>query len=115
MAERPATARSPASDGEKRRAQRLGTNYQMALILQNEGRRLSYKVRTVDISQLGLRIRLVGSLISGQTVDVVPAEGSWNSYPCRVVWSRAVGSEFFNDAGLEFKTPWTAAKSRSGA
>jgi hypothetical protein len=113
---RPATTSTPPAYTDNRRSERVSVNSRMMLILQSDARRSSHKVRTVDISKFGIRIRLGGALVPGQTVDLVPAEaeGSWNTYPCRVVWS-SHGTELFSDAGLEFKTPWMTVKPAAGA
>jgi PilZ domain-containing protein len=95
-----------------RRTERVPVNLQMTLLLYSHGKKTSHTVWAVDMSLLGVRVRSGGALVPGQTVDLVPrSDGSWNVYPCRVVWSSPPGPELFNEAGLEFKTPWTAAKS----
>jgi PilZ domain-containing protein len=96
---------------EKRRSPRARTNVQVTLIVQtHDGRKIGQTVSTIDISPLGVRVRSNGTLMPGHTVELIPAEGSWNSFPCRVVWTSPPGPELFSDSGLEYKTPWTAAK-----
>jgi len=113
---RSATTPTPPACTDNRRSERVAVNSRMMLILHSDARRSSHEDRNVDMSKFGVRIRLGGALVPGQTVDLVPgeAEGSWNTYPCRVVWS-SHGPELFSDAGLEFKTPWTAVKPVAGA
>ncbi len=111
-----ATTPTPASSVENRRSKRVAVNFRMMLIVQSDAKRSSHKAQTVDMSRFGVRVRLDGALVPWQTVDLVPAEaeGSWNTYPCRVVWS-GHGPELFSEAGIEFKTPWTAVKPVAGA
>jgi hypothetical protein len=83
----------------------------MTLVLELEGKKVRYKGRLVDVSTLGVRVRSGGTLAAGQSVEVILTEGSWNVYPCRVGWVSATAPEQpMSEAGLEYKTPWTAVK-----
>ena len=60
---------------------------------------------TVDVSELGARIKAGVSLTPGQIVEVVPVNGS-DPVPARVVWVGATASEMEGQAGLEFLNPF---------
>ena len=57
---------------------------------------------TLDISELGVRLRLRGHVVPGQIVNLF-----FNSHPeqCRVVWTSPVGNGEILNAGLEFTRP----------
>ena len=57
---------------------------------------------TIDISELGFRLRLRGQVVPGQIVNVF-----LNSHPeqCRVVWTSPAGVTNQLIAGLEFIRP----------
>lgn len=57
---------------------------------------------TLDISELGVRLRLRGRVVPGQIVDLF-----LNSHAeqCRVVWTSPVGNGEILNAGLEFTRP----------
>lgn len=57
---------------------------------------------TIDISELGVRLRLRGHIVPGQIVNVF-----LNSHPeqCRVVWTSPAGGTNQLIAGLEFIRP----------
>ncbi len=96
---------------EKRRSPRARTNVQVTLIVQShDGRKIGQTVSTLDMSPFGVRVRSNGTLMPGHTVELIPTEGSWNSFPCRVVWTSPPGPELFSESGLEYKTPWTVAR-----
>ena len=96
---------------EKRRSPRAPTNVQVTLIVQShDGRKIGQIVWTLDMSPFGVRVRSNGTLMPGHTVELIPTQGSWNSFPCRVVWTSPPGPELFSESGLEYKTPWTAAE-----
>jgi PilZ domain-containing protein len=101
---------SDARLAEARRSQRLPSKMSMTLVLELEGKKVRYKGRLVDVSTLGVRVRSGGALAAGQSVELILTEGSWNVYPCRVVWVGATAPESTSDAGLEYKTPWTAVR-----
>ena len=99
---------------ERRRSARAPTNAQVRLVLHSlDGRKIGQTVWTIDMSPFGVRVRSNGTLTPGHTVELIPTEGSWNSFPCRVVWTSPPGPELFSESGLEYKTPWTAAKLES--
>jgi hypothetical protein len=100
----------PRTPEEVRRSNRALSELQMMLILHREGKEIGHTVWTIDISRSGARIKLKGTLIPGQSVHLLPAEDSRNSYPCRVVWFSSPGPERLSEAGLEFKTPWMVSK-----
>ncbi len=91
---------------DARRSDRTPSDFQMMLILRQEGKEIGETVRTINISQAGVRIRLKGALVPGQTIQLLPAEDSRSAYPCRVVWFKIPGPDRLSEAGLEFKTPW---------
>jgi len=57
---------------------------------------------TIDISELGVRLRLRGQVVPGQIVNVF-----LNKHPerCRVVWTSPDGTNKGLIAGLEFTRP----------
>ena len=106
------TKHAPVGSGNRkdaRRSNRALSELQMMLILHREGKEIGFTVWAIDISRSGVRIKLKGSLVPGQTVQLLPAEDSRNAYPCRVVWSNSPRAPRLSEAGLEFKTPWTAS------
>ncbi len=87
---------------DARRSGRVPANLQMEVLLNTQSAKLRQKVSTVDMSLLGVGIRVCGSLVPGQTVTLIPSESSPNVFPCRVVWVKPLGSELYSQVGLEF-------------
>jgi hypothetical protein len=78
----------------------------VALVWEFEGRRTKHTVWALDVSPLGVRIRLGGALIPGQSVALSCIDGlAARNHPCRVVWSSPAGPQLLSEAGLEFKSP----------
>lgn len=101
---------SDVRPADARRSHRVTSNMSMTLVLELDGKKVRHKGYLVDVSTLGARIRSGGTLAAGQSVELILTEGSWNVYPCRVVWANAAGLRPSSEAGLEYKTPWTAVK-----
>ena len=101
----------PGAHEERRRSPRAPTNVQVTLVVQShDARKIAQIVWTTDMSPFGVRVRSNGTLVPGHTIELIPTEGSWNSFPCRVVWTSPPGPELFSESDLEYKTPWTAAR-----
>lgn len=100
----------PKSRRDERRSNRVPIAFQMMLVLHEQGKETGHTIWTLNISPAGARIKLEGSLIPGQTIQLLPAEDARNAYPCRVVWFSPAGREGMSEAGLEFKTPWTISR-----
>lgn len=95
---------------ERRRLRRVTVNLQMELVVETRAGQVRQKVTIVDMSLLGVRIRLVGSLVAGQRATLIPCDRSVTVYPCQVMWVSPVGSQFYSEAGLEF---WPVARKAS--
>ncbi len=102
---------SPRSGRDARRANRSPSEFQLIVIMRKDGKEIGHTGWTVDISQAGARIKFKGSLVPGQTVQILPDDDSRSAYPCRVVWSTPAQPERLSEAGLEFKTPWIVSRS----
>jgi len=92
---------------DARRVGRSPVSLQTEILLETGGRRGRQMVTVIDMSLLGLRIRLIGALFPGQLVTLIPSERSPNIYPCRVKWASALGAEFYTEAGLEIEAAAT--------
>ena len=57
---------------------------------------------TIDVSELGVRLRLRGQIVPGQIVDVFMSP---HPERCRVVWTWPIGFTGELMAGLEFIRP----------
>ncbi len=64
---------------------------------------------TVDLSQLGTRVRADIVLLPGQAIEVIPTGGPRHVVPSCVVWVGATGSDQDREAGLKFLQPLPAA------
>jgi hypothetical protein len=83
---------------EARRSGRVSTNLQMELLLESQsGKKMRQNVLIVNMSLLGVGIRLCGALLPEQTVTLIPSDRSFNVYPCRVVWIRLLGSDLYSE------------------
>jgi hypothetical protein len=89
---------------EKRRSPRLPASWHAELIVDSGGKRTRQTVRVINTSLLGAGIRSVGTLMREQLVVLVPSDRSPNTYSCRVAWVKQLSSQFYSDAGLEFRS-----------
>ena len=92
----------PQNDQERRRANRVAFTMRAPLSTGSGNGDLIEDSTTIDISELGVRLRLRGQVVPGQIVNVF-----LNSHPeqCRVVWTSPVGGTNQLIAGLEFTRP----------
>jgi hypothetical protein len=75
------------------------------LLMDADGESLQTEALSLDYSQYGLGLRSAEKLAVGQTVSVVPAEGSQYAVRARVVWVGQASSDNESQAGLEFLEP----------
>ncbi len=92
-----------------RRSERIFTSIPVTLLVDVDGRKVAWDAYTVDLSQLGVRVRAHVALTPGQTVEVVPSEGPKYAVRSRVVWVGEADSGRDAQAGLEFLSPFPAA------
>jgi hypothetical protein len=88
-----------------RRSERINASIPITLLVDADGKKTSHDAFTVDLSQLGVRIRSKIVLAPGQAVDVIPNEGPRYAVPSRVIWVGQAGVD--SQAGLEFLSPLT--------
>lgn len=86
---------------DARRVGRIPANLHTEMLVESGGRRDRQMVAVVDMSLLGVRIRLIGRLLRGQAVLLVPSERSSTVYHCQVRWVADLGIQFYSEAGLE--------------
>jgi len=89
----------------QRRSERRIAKIAIVVYVEKENDREGCDGVTVDVSELGARIKAGVSLTPGQIVEVVPVNGS-DPVPARVVWVGATASEMEGQAGLEFLNPF---------
>jgi hypothetical protein len=77
----------------------------LLLLVDAEGESLQTEALSLDYSQYGLGLHVSGKLAPGQSVAVVPAEGSQYGVRARVVWVGPVHADSECRAGLEFLEP----------
>jgi hypothetical protein len=92
------------SDQEFRRDQRVTFMTRAPLAIDSGSGVLVENSSTIDMSESGVRVRIRGQIVTGQTVDVF-----WNKRPerCRVVWISPDDATHELIAGLEFIRPLT--------
>ena len=92
----------PQNDQDRRRANRVEFTMRAPLSTGSGNGDLIEDSTTMDISELGVRLRLRGQVVPGQIVNVF-----LNSHPeqCRVVWTSPAGVTNQLIAGLEFIRP----------
>ena len=89
----------------QRRSERRIAKIAIVVYVEKENEREGCDGITVDVSELGARIKAGVSLTPGQMVEVVPVNGS-DPVAARVVWVGATASELEGQAGLEFLNPF---------
>ena len=92
----------PQNDQDRRRANRVAFSMHAPVSTGPGNSDLIKDSSTIDISELGVRLRLRGQIVPGQIVNVF-----LNSHPeqCRVVWTSPAGVTNQLIAGLEFIRP----------
>ncbi len=88
-----------------RRSERISVGIPLKLLVESQGRKVEQDARTVDFSQLGVRVQSRAVLTPGQTVEIIPNEEPRYLLPSRVVWVGKAGSQRYTQAGLEFLCP----------
>jgi hypothetical protein len=90
------------NDQDRRRANRVAFTMHAPLSTGSGSGGLIEDSSTIDISELGVRLRLRGQVVPGQIVNVF-----LNKHPerCRVVWTSPDGTNKGLIAGLEFIRP----------
>ncbi len=88
-----------------RRSDRIFVRLPVTLLVDSNRERVAQDAFTVDLSQLGVRVRTDLTLAPGQSVDVFPNRGLKYPIPSRVIWVGEQGEQRFGEAGLEFLSP----------
>ncbi len=91
-----------------RRSERISVTIPVTLLVASEIERTENSVWTVDLSQIGARVRTSAALKPGQTVEFVPHEGRRYVLRSRVVWIKPGGPDREAEVGLEFLNPLPA-------
>jgi hypothetical protein len=90
------------NDQEFRREKRVKFTTRAPLAtIPGDGDRIE-NASTIDLSGLGVRVRLTGQLEPGQVVELFLSK---RPEPCRVVWTTPDGPDKQLIAGLEFISP----------
>ena len=87
---------------DRRRANRVAFTVRAPLSTGSGSGGLIEDSSTIDISELGVRLRLRGQIVPGQIVDVLLSK---RSERCRVVWTNPTSIRRELIAGLEFIRP----------
>jgi PilZ domain-containing protein len=85
-----------------RRSERIHVNMPLTLRLQFASVHATFSASTIDLSELGARIRADAPLVPGQRIEVIPNESAGVPVPGRVVWVGRMGSAQAGQAGVEF-------------
>ncbi len=88
-----------------RRSERIFVRLPVTLLVDSAGERVAQDAYTVDLSQLGVRVRTELTLAPGQAVDVFSNRGLKSPIPSRVIWVGQHGAPQHGEAGLEFLRP----------
>ena len=88
-----------------RRSDRIFVRLPITLLVDSQNERIAQDAFTVDLSQLGVRVRTDLSLSPGQPVEIFPNRGLKYPIPSRVVWVGETGAQQHGEAGLEFLRP----------
>ncbi len=83
-----------------RRSERIFVSMSVTLRLEPETAQVTHRASTVDLSEMGARVRTDAPLAPGQALEVIPSGAEGSAVPSRVVWVGPVGSAW--EAGLEF-------------
>ena len=84
-----------------RRSERIFVSMPITLRLEPETAQVTHSASTVDLSEMGARVRTDAPLAPGQALEVIPSEAG-SAVPSRVVWVGPAGSAWAGEAGLEF-------------
>jgi hypothetical protein len=90
------------NDQDRRRANRVTFTMHAPLSTTTGSGVLSENSSTVDVSELGIRLRLHGQIEPGSIVEVFLTK---HPEQCRVVWTIPAGVTSKSIAGLEFISP----------
>lgn len=90
------------SDQDRRQSKRVTFTMHAPLSSTSGSGVLDEKSSTIDISELGVRLRLHGQIEPGSIVEVFLSK---RPEPCRVVWTSPSGVTSEATAGLEFIRP----------
>ena len=82
-----------------RRMERWTGVIPVTLRVESKGRKYEHVASTLDISDRGLRILTMTSLLPGQTLEVFSSRSLLGN--CRVVWVVGAGSDRPSEVGLE--------------
>ena len=96
-----------ATSADRRRVDRADVSKDIALVVDSDRGEISNNAFAVDLSTLGARIRTGLHLQAGQSVTVIPREGSKQAVPSRVVWVNERGRWGHGEAGIAFLQPTT--------
>jgi len=88
-----------------RRSDRIFVRLPVTLLVNSQQERVAQDAFTVDLSQLGVRVRTDLSLSPGQEIEVFPNRGLKYPIQSRVVWVGQTGAPYQGEAGLEFLKP----------
>jgi hypothetical protein len=90
------------SNQDRRRANRVTITVHAPLSIASDSGVLNENASTVDISELGVRLRIHGQIEPGSIVEVFLTK---HPEQCRVVWTNPAGVTKQLIAGLEFIRP----------
>lgn len=91
-----------------RRSERIHVNMPLSLRLQLGTTEGTFRVSTIDISELGARIRADAPLAPGQRIEVIPDRPDGPPVQGRVIWIGEVGTAQAGHAGIEFLQSFSA-------
>src|SRR5579862_5259162 len=90
------------SEQDRRRSKRIEFTMHAPLSTRSGSGVLDETSSTIDISELGVRLRLQGQIEPGSIVEVFLSK---RPEECRVVWTSPAGVTSEATAGLEFTRP----------
>src|SRR5713226_151527 len=83
-----------------RRSERIFVSMLITLRLEPETAQVTHSASTVDLSEMGARVRTDAPLAPGQALEVIPSAAAGSAVPSRVVWVGPAGSAWAGEAGL---------------
>jgi PilZ domain len=95
-----------STESAHRRSNRIYVHVPVTIVVDSQGARVTYEATTVDLSTLGMRVRLNVAMVPGEHVDLILAGRSQKPFPSEVVWAAEAAPEQGREIGLVFQRPF---------
>jgi hypothetical protein len=99
------TSPDAGHESNLRRHERIPARIPILLVVKSDAQRVDHEAITLNLSQLGVRVRTDAVLVPGQVVEIISKLSPRYVHSCRVVWSGPAGSSYEGESGLEVLDP----------